>query len=156
MEKPRILLDADSFPHSARHLVQKAGRRLNINVIYFANRNIPFEYNSDLFEMRICENEKDAADDMIVNECKENDIVLTRDILLAKRIVEKNYTVINDRGTLFTKDNIPRYLEQREENLMFSELKITSGGKKDAYGKKELHDFACCFDRVMTEHISKL
>ena len=148
--KPRILVDADSFPLEARKFLQKAARRLNLELIYYANRKVDFEIDSPLFSMVLCAQEKDAADDKIVEDSNSYDLTATRDILLAKRLVEKGITVINDRGVCFTKDNLPKYLEQREESMLYSELGLTKSKGHSSYGKKELHDFAACFDRIMT------
>ena len=104
MKEIRIWIDADSCPVLVRNHTVKTAARLGIKVFFVANKQIPCEYSP--YEMIICQAEKDAADTYILENACENDLVITRDIVFADRLVEKNIPAINDRGTAFTKENI--------------------------------------------------
>ena len=58
----------------------------------------------------------DEADDKIVEMLNINDLVITADIPLANRVIEKNAHAIDHRGAMYTQDNIKQYLAIR--NLM--------------------------------------
>ena len=91
---------------------------------------------------------KDAADNYIVSSASEKDIVITRDILLAERLVAKNISVINDRGTAFTKDNIQDKIADRNFDLQLAQIGL-GGSKKNSYGEKEFSKFKKCFEREL-------
>ncbi len=140
-----IWIDADSCPRQVRDLVCRTGLRLKLEVQFVANHPIPIP-ESPLFVMSIADKTPDAADDLIVEQAKENDLVITRDIPLAKRLVDKRIRVINDRGTVYTEININERLSMR--NLMFD---LYNNGiypeKTGQFGKKEIQDFANALDR---------
>jgi len=104
--------------------------------------------------MIVCKQEDQAADDYIFSHCQNNDIVITRDIPFAARLVEKNMLVMNDRGTVFTKENIGERLSER--NFMMNLEAIGLGGtkKKSDYGKKEFDRFCRAFDRDFMQKVT--
>lgn len=154
MSKFSIWVDADSCPALVRDLIIRFCKRLTLNCFYVANRQIGIPKN-DNFKMIVTDSTKDAADNYIVENAQENDIVITRDILLAERLLEKEVTTINDRGLCFTKENIKEKLSMRNFNLELFESGLI-GDKTSTFGKKELNDFANCFDREIQKKLKKL
>ena len=108
----QIWIDADSCPTLVRNYVVSYAKKLEIPVLFVANKPIPAQTND--FKMIICPQEKDAADNIIFDQAQHNDLVITRDIILASRLVEKGITTINDRGFSFTKDNIKEKVSERD------------------------------------------
>ncbi|MCL2213979.1 MAG: DUF188 domain-containing protein [Treponema sp.] len=149
----KIIIDADSCPRPARDLVLRRACKLSIRIIFAANRLIPSEYaiNGQIVhaEMVICPAIDNSADDKIVELAQPGDLVITRDVPLAKRLIEKDVFVIDDRGRIFTQDNINEMLSLRNFKVGLAEngLEIE---RIAGYGKKELKLFADSFDRVLT------
>lgn len=145
----KILLDADSCPRIARELVLRRAEKLNIKIIFAANRPIPGTESISCAQMEICPALENSADDRIVELLNEGDLVITRDVPLAKRLVEKGAFVLDDRGRVFTKNNINELLSLRNfsVNLADSGLGIVRTAN---YGKKELKSFADSLDRLLT------
>lgn len=143
----KIWIDADSCPKPVREIVERAAKRESLPLIYTANRNIPMEEN-ELFSMVITEATDQSADLYIVENTDIEDLVITRDIPLADELVEKGVTVLNDRGILYTKENIKERLSVR--NFMY-ELREFGGGveRHSAFGPKEKQAFANAFDRQL-------
>jgi uncharacterized protein YaiI (UPF0178 family) len=143
-----IWVDADSCPVLVREMICKAGARKSLRVRFVANRAIPFP-KSSLFSMTIADAAPDAADDYIVEHARCDDLAVTRDIPLAKRLVDRGIRVLNDRGNVYTEQNINERLALR--NLM---LDLYTNGiypeKTGQFGKKELNDFANALDRELT------
>ncbi len=108
----KIFVDADSCPRQAREHILKRAAKLNIKVIFAANRVIP-GFGA---EMEICPAGDNAADDRIVELAQSGDLALTRDVPLAKRLVEKDVAVMDDRGRVFTKNNINELLSMRNSD----------------------------------------
>lgn len=143
----QIWIDADSCPRLVREHVIKYGNKNNIKVIFVANKNIPSENKN--YQMIICSKEQDAADDYIVENATQKDLVITRDIPLANRLVQKEITVINDRGTHFTKENIKDKLADRDFDLQLAQIGL-GGYKPNTYNVKQFKKFADCFNKVIT------
>ncbi|MBQ5998624.1 MAG: DUF188 domain-containing protein [Treponema sp.] len=138
-----IWIDADSCPSKIRNYVVNYSKQKNIEVIFVANK--PFATVSNEFKMIVCDETKDSADNYIFENAGNKDLVITRDILFASRLVERRIKAINDRGTSFTIDNIKNRLEDREFDLQLAQLGF--GGNKKTYGEKEFSKFKKCFEK---------
>ncbi|HCC37663.1 MAG TPA: YaiI/YqxD family protein [Treponema sp.] len=148
----RIFVDADSCPRDARSLVIRRAAKLGIQVVFAANRPIPGA-NSSAVVMEICPAVDGAADDRIVEMAQPGDLVISRDVPLARRLVENGITVLNDRGRVFSRENIGELLSLRNftVGLALDGLGIE---RTEVYGKKELKTFADSFDRILTRMIN--
>ena len=143
----KIFVDADSCPKAARELALRRAKKLNFRIIFAANRLIP---GVDTCDMEICPEKENSADDRIVELAEEGDLVITRDIPLAKRLVEKNVDVLDDRGRHFTMNNINELLSMR--NFMVGLAENGMGIERIAnYGKKEFKTFADSLDRILAK-----
>jgi uncharacterized protein len=142
----KILIDADSCPKPVRELVLRRAKKIKLKIIFAANRNIPDAFGA---EMEICPIKENSADDRIVEMSIKGDLVITRDVPLAKRLVEKSVSVIDDRGRLFTAENINELLSIRNFKVGLADngLEIERTAN---YGKKELKTFADSLDRTIT------
>ncbi len=110
-----LYIDGDAFPNLLKPIVFRAIERLEIKTFVLANKKINIG-NSSFITYMIVEQGADEADNKIVELLKENDLVITADIPLANRVIDKNAHAIDHRGELYTKDNIKQYLAMR--NLM--------------------------------------
>ena len=146
-----IWVDADSCPIPVKDIIFRFCKRLQIKLIFVANHEIPMP-KSQLFQMIVCDATPDAADNYIVDNAMQNDIVITRDIPMAARLLEKNITTINDRGLLFTSENIREKLSLRNFNKELYENGILSD-KTSTFSKKDVNNFANCFDREIQKKL---
>ena len=145
----KILVDADSCPPQIREIVARAAARLRVQAVFVANRRIPFPGN-DYVSGVIVPAGEGRADRSIREKTDPGDLVVTRDIPLAALLVEAGAVVINDRGTVYTAENVRERLSLRDFSL---EL-IKSGvqvERKDRFGRKEVQAFAAAFDRELTK-----
>ncbi len=140
----KIFVDADSCPRQAReHILKRAAK---LKVIFAANRVIP-GFGA---EMEICPAGDNAADDRIVELAQSGDLALTRDVPLAKRLVEKDVIVMDDRGRVFTKNNINELLSMR--NFMVGLVNNGLEFKRTAdYNKKDFKNFADSLDKILSK-----
>jgi uncharacterized protein YaiI (UPF0178 family) len=142
----KILVDADSCPRHVRELVLKRAKKLKTRIIFAANRKI---LESSEAEMEICPNRENSADDRIVELAEKGDVAVTRDVPLAKRLVEKSVSVIDDRGRVFTSDNINELLSIRNFKVSLANNGLETDRTAN-YGKKDLKSFADALDRTLT------
>ena len=145
----KILVDADSCPKDARELALRTAKKRQIQVIFAANRQIP-GVGGENAAMEICPPGENSADDRLVELAAPGDLAVSRDIPLAKRLLEKGAAVIDDRGRAFTPDNINELLSLRNFTVGLAENGM--GVERTAhYGKKELKTFADSLDRLLTK-----
>ena len=143
-----LFVDADSCPKQAREMVIRFSRRLAMETIFVANRPIP-GINGELTVMELCPQHDGAADDRIVQLARPGDLVLTRDLPLAERLVEAGVAVLDDRGRLFTAENIRERRSIRDFVVALAE----NGQETErtaSYGKKDLEALANSLDRELT------
>lgn len=152
-----IWVDADSCPTDVRELIVRFVVRLKIPCNFVANRQIPlpqYSKKTNLIAMIITDNSEGSADDYIVSNVEPNDLVITRDIPLAARLIEKKIITINDRGKLFTSESIREDLSIRNFNYQLFTMGIQLD-KTNKFNKKNLNDFANCFDREIQKKIKQ-
>ncbi|MDR0503267.1 MAG: DUF188 domain-containing protein [Treponema sp.] len=152
----KILVDADSCPRAARELILRRAVKLNLRLVFAANRLIPGTEDyagKAAMQMEICPGTENSADDRIVELAENGDLVITRDIPLAKRLIENHVNVIDDRGRVITANNINELLSVR--NFIVGLADSGLGIERTAnYGKKELKRFADSLDRILTRSLN--
>ena len=105
-----IYLDADACP--VKDETYRVARRYALRVAVVANA--PLRVPSDeLFELVVCPG-FGAADDWIAAKAEAGDIVVTADIPLAARCLEKGARVLDPKGRPFTDADIGSALALRE------------------------------------------
>ena len=142
----KIWIDADSFPTLLKNFILEYAEKNYLEIIFVANK--PIKSDKQNFKMILAENTKDSADNIIFENITEKDIAITRDILLAERLVQKNIKTINDRGTYFSKENIKKKVEERNYDFNLAQLGF-SGSKEKNYVMQELKKFRECFEKTL-------
>jgi uncharacterized protein len=146
----KIFIDGDAFPNLLKPIILRAIEKQKINTIVIANKKINIG-NSNYIEYIIVDLSADEADDKIVEMISENDLVITADIPLADRTINKNAHAIDHRGAMYTQDNIKQYLAIR--NLM-QEIRdsgeITKGPAP--FNQKDAQQFANSLNNFLQKY----
>ena len=136
----RPFIDGDAFPNLLKPIILRAIEKQKLDTIVIANKKINIG-NSNHIQYIIVDLGADEADNKIVEMLEKNDLVITADIPLANRTIEKNAHAIDHRGAMYTQDNIKQYLAIR--NLM-QEIRdsgeITKGPA--VFSQKDAQQFA--------------
>jgi uncharacterized protein YaiI (UPF0178 family) len=151
MDNMKILVDADSCPRPAREAVLRAARRTGIGAIFVANRRIP-GIVGDTAVMELCPPGEGTADDRMVELARPGDVAVTRDIPLVCRLVEGSIRVIDDRGRVYTQENLREHRSLRDFMCGLAENGLI-GARVRTYGRRELKAFADSFDRLLSQLI---
>ena len=154
-----VWIDADSCPPQVRNHVVKYCSTRGISVYFVANKPVECAgADQNSFGMIVTDSTKDAADNYIFEHTTAGtltnpspDLVITRDIVFADRLVTKGVHVINDRGTEFTPDIIKERLGERDLNLQLANLGFTKT-YHEGYDAKKFEKFCNCFDRVVVRN----
>lgn len=146
----RLFIDGDAFPNLLKPIVLRAIEKQKIDTIVIANKKVTIG-SSNYIKYIIVDQGADEADDKIVEMLEENDLVITADIPLADRTIEKNAHAIDHRGAMYTQDNIKQYLAIR--NLM-QEIRdsgeITKGPAP--FSQKDAQQFANSLNNFLQKY----
>lgn len=109
-ESIKVFVDADACP--VKEEVYRVARRYGLRVYVIANGGIRIP-RDPMIDLIIVEQGPDAADDWIIEHAHSGDIVVTADIPLAHRCLQKGAEVIGPTGRPFTIDSIGSAMAQR-------------------------------------------
>ena len=98
---------------------------LKVTLVSNARMRTPQE---DWLRLVVVDGQFDAADDWIVEHVRPQDIVISGDIPLASRCLEKGALVLGPTGRVFTEENIGDALASRELLSHLRELGTMMGG----------------------------
>ena len=147
-----IWIDADSCPLKVRNHVVDYSAKKGIKVFFVANKKIDC-HSKNPFNMIITDAQKDSADNYIFEHVQNGtDLVITRDIVFADRLVQNGIITINDRGTEFTKEIIKERLSERDFNLQLAQMGL-SKSYHEGYDDKKFEKFANCLDRTIIRNM---
>ncbi len=146
----QILVDADAFPGVIVDILFRAVERVRVPLILVSNKYLKVPRSLYISSITVSAG-FDVADNRIVAMVQQGDLVITADIPLADRVVEKGGYAIDPRGDLYTETNIKHRLAMR--NLL-EELRnggIVTGGPS-SFGRKDVQSFAYQLDRFLAKH----
>ncbi len=145
----KIWVDGDACPKGVKEILYRAAARKKIAVIFVANQYLHLP-QSEYLQMIQVGDGPDVADDEIAERCAACDLVITADIPLAARVVEKGALALDPRGTLYDSNNIGQKLSMRD---FMDELRgsgVETGGPS-AFGAKERQRFANELDKFLAQ-----
>jgi len=147
----KIWVDADACPRVIKEIVFRASERLELPVCLVAN-SIMEKHHSRLITSVVVAEGFDAADDYIAEHASPSDLVITADIPLAARIVEKGAVGLDPRGERYTEENVMERLSIRD---MMQELRgagMIQGGP-GPFSSTDRRRFASSLDSLLTRMI---
>ncbi len=147
----QIFVDADAFPNGIRDILIRASLRLNVPLIFVANKPLRLEKLANL-TLVVVPDGPDIADDRIVESVRPGDLVITADIPLADRVVAKQAFAMNPRGTLYTEHNIKDRLGMRDLLGDLRDSGMITGGPA-AFSKKDRQAFANQLDSFLVRQL---
>ncbi len=122
---PDIFVDADACP--VKEEVYRVARRHSLKVILVANSWMRTPLDARI-ELVVVGGGLDVADDWIAERVREGDVVVTADIPLASRCLEKGALALAPTGRLFTEEMIGEALATRELLSQLREAGVATGG----------------------------
>ena len=174
-----IWVDADSVPRNLRQMILKAASRTGARCFFVADRQLPDiktfiaedtfrlrekareEGKNDTAEIKsirsqismiVVSSGENSADDYIADTAETGSLCITHDIPLASRLLEKGCTVIDDRGSEYTPDDIKVRLGDRLVNQELRSWGVFSE-QQGKMGQGVQKAFADSLDRVITRMI---
>ena len=143
----KIWVDADACPKPVKDMLFRVADRTKTSVTLVANQWCWLPSSAFISFIQV-EQGPDIADDEIVDRCETGDLVITADIPLAARVVEKGATALDPRGRLYDKNNVKQILAMRDFMDSMRGSGIETGGP-DGFGQRERQLFANELDRFI-------
>jgi len=140
-----VYIDADACP--VKQEVYRVAQRYGLAVILVSNSRMHAPEEQWLRQV-VVEGHLDAADDWIAEHVGDGDVVVTADIPLAARCLEKHAQVLGTTGRPFTQDNIGDALATRE---LMSDLRDqgTMAGGPPPFTKRDRSRFLQRLDEMI-------
>jgi uncharacterized protein len=120
-----IYVDADACP--VKNEVFRVAKRYGLKVYLVSNSGMRIPQDLRV-EMVVVNDHFDAADDWIAVHINDTDIVVSDDILLASRCLEKGARVLDSKGRVFAEESIGDALANRELMAYLRDMGNITGG----------------------------
>lgn len=147
----KIWIDADACPRVVKEIVFRASERLQVPVFLVANQGLA-KHHSRLVASVVVPGGFDEADKYIAEHTSPADLVITADIPLAARIVEKGGVALDPRGELYTGENVGERLSLRDLLQGLRDEGLVQGGPAQ-FGPADKQRFASALDRTLTRMV---
>ncbi len=145
-----IYVDADACP--VKDEVMRVVRRHELVVHMVSNQWMRLD-DDPLVHRVVVEQGPDIADDWIADKATPGDVVITNDIPLASRCLDKGARVLGQKGRELSMQSIGEALASRELFQNLREVGVMTGGPKPMEQKDrsrflgKLDDIVVAFDR---------
>lgn len=149
----KIWVDADACPVVIKEVVFRAAERTKVETTLVANHHMRIPKSPFIRFMQVPAG-FDIADDEIVKQVEEGDLVITSDIPLASEVIDKKALALSPRGELYTASNIKARLNIRD----FMDTMRASGVDTGGPAKISQHDrqqFANHLDSWLQKRVHK-
>jgi uncharacterized protein YaiI (UPF0178 family) len=147
----KIWIDADACPRVIKEILFRASERLQVPVCLVANKKLT-KHDTRMVESIVVEEGFDIADDYIADHASPDDLVVTADIPLASRIVDKGGVALDPRGELYTVENVGERLSMRDLMMELRGGGMVLGGPAQ-FNLTDRQRFASSLDRLLTRMV---
>ena len=148
----KIWVDADACPVVIKEILFKAANRTKVITTFVANRFVQTPPSEYLKMLQVAQG-FDVADNEIVKQVEQGDLVITGDIPLAAEVIEKGGHALNPRGELYTLDSIKQRLNIRDFMDTMRASGVHTGGQA-VMSQSDRQAFANNLDKLLTKYSS--
>lgn len=170
-----IYVDADSLPQRLRKIILSRAVKENLPAYFVADRMLtdvsekigehtallraPHRATMDRDELRkirssivmiVVKTGENSADDRIAELVSAGDLVISHDVGLSERVIAKGATALDDRGNIYTADNIRERVSERDYMKAFREMGLNDL-KQKSLCEKDYQRFSNSFDSLIAK-----
>lgn len=142
---PQVWVDADACPSVIKDILFRAAERAQVQVTLVANQWLRTPPSRHVRALQV-QGGFDAADDLIAERAQPGDLVVTQDIPLAARVLERGADALNPRGERYTRDTIAERLSMRNFMEELRGAGVQTGGPA-GFHARDRQAFASQLDR---------
>jgi uncharacterized protein YaiI (UPF0178 family) len=148
----QIWVDADACPKVIKEILYRAAERVKCPLKLVANQSLNIPKSPFIKSIRV-EPGFDVADNYIVQQVAEGDLVVTADIPLAAEVMEKGAEALNPRGEFYSRETIRQKLTMRDFMDEMRGSGVMSGGPPPL-NQADRREFANAIDKYLQKAIS--
>lgn len=145
----QVWVDADACPGVIRDILFRAAERAQVQVTLVANQWLRTPPSRFIRALQV-PGGFDVADSAIVDRVQPGDLVVTQDIPLAARVLEKGAIALNPRGERYTPDTMAERLSMRNFMEELRGAGVQTGGPA-AFHARDRQAFASELDRWLSQ-----
>ena len=149
-----IWVDADACPKPVKQILFRAAKRTKHFLTLVSNQYHRFP-ESEYIESIQVPGGFDVADETIIEKAREHDLVITSDIPLSAKCIEKGAVVLSPRGNLIIQDNLSEILTMRNLKEELRGSGIDTGGPAPMKAK-DMEQFANQLDKILLKSLNGL
>ena len=142
-----IWVDADACPGVIKDILYRAAERTQCPLILVANQALTTPKSRFIKSIRV-QPGFDVADNYIVKQVNDGDLVITADIPLAAEVLEKGAEALNPRGERYDRNSIRQKLTMRDFMDEMRGSGIVTGGPPPL-SQTDRREFANALDRYL-------
>ncbi|MET3930075.1 uncharacterized protein YaiI (UPF0178 family) [Lysobacter sp. OAE881] len=146
---PQVWVDADACPGVIKDILFRAAERAQVQVTLVANQWIRCPSSRFIRSLQV-QGGFDVADSEIVERMQAGDLVVTQDIPLAARVIEKGGVAVNPRGERYSPENMAERLSMRNFMEELRGAGVQTGGPP-AFHARDRQAFANQLDRWLAQ-----
>ena len=146
-----IWVDADACPKPIKDILFRVAIKRQVKIYFIANSLLQLP-KSDYINFILVEHGPDIADNKIVEDSSEGDLVITADIPLAVRVVAKGALGLDPRGRIYDKSNIGGISDIRDFMNTLRNDGVVTGGP-NIFSNKDSGKFANELDKLIVRKI---
>ncbi len=143
----KIYVDADGCPRAAKEILFRAAQRTGVPLVLVANRALHLP-DSPLFERVVVGAGLDVADSWIAERVAEGDLVVSADIPLAAKVVERGAFALSPHGEVFDQETVGERLSVRNFMQELRSGGVTTGGPAP-FSASDRERFANALNRLL-------
>jgi uncharacterized protein YaiI (UPF0178 family) len=147
-----IWVDADACPAAIKEILFRTAKRLKVQTVLVANGGMRIP-KSPFIRLLTVPHGADEADHRIIELMNRDDLVVTGDIPLASRVVEKGGIAIGTRGQLYDEASVHGRLATRNLMEQLRSAGVETGGPKPL-DSKDVQAFANQLDKILTRRLN--
>jgi uncharacterized protein YaiI (UPF0178 family) len=149
----QIWVDADACPAVIKDILFRVADRVQVQVTLVANQLMRVPGSRFIRALQVPSG-PDVADTEIVERLAPGDLVVTGDIPLAARVLERGGFALNPRGEFYTKDTIAQQLTMRAFMEELRSSGVDTGGPA-AFSQADRQRFANALDRHIARYLPR-
>lgn len=143
----QIWVDADACPKAVKEILYRAAVRVQCQLVLVANQPLTTPRSPFIKSIHVGQG-FDVADNTIVQQVTEGDLVITADIPLAAEVLEKGAEALNPRGEFYSRESIRQKLNMRDFMDVMRGSGVMSGGPPPL-SQTDRREFANALDRFL-------
>jgi len=144
----KIWVDADACPRPIKEILYRAAERRQVPLTLVANQMLQTPRSPWITAIQV-PGGFDAADERIAAEVQPGDLVITADIPLAAKAIERGGMALDPRGGRYTPENIGERLTLRNFMEGLRSAGTDTGGPA-TFSQADRQAFANELDRTLT------